>query len=110
MREDLLPRCSFWEVWVLSHPDSLHFPALGRPVPRCLSLCVPLMLLCRSLSGALAAYPIPNSPGYSSHFSRGHAPKAGKLGEGRVSPNQARRLVITELLFRLQETLELQNC
>lgn len=54
-------------------------------------------------------YPILNSLGYSSHLSGGHAPKAGKLGEGKASPNQAGRLVITKLLFLLQEALEQQN-
>lgn len=54
-------------------------------------------------------YRILNSLGCSSHISGGHAPKAGKLGEGKVSPNQARQLVITGLLFLLQEALEQQN-
>ncbi|PKU45901.1 hypothetical protein llap_3783 [Limosa lapponica baueri] len=52
-------------------------------------------------------YPVLNSFGYSSG---GHAPMAGKLGERKASPNQARRLVITELLFLLQEALKQQNC
>lgn len=35
---------------------------------------------------------------------------AGNLGEVKVSPNKARQLVITKLLFLLQEALEQQNC
>lgn len=34
---------------------------------------------------------------------------AGNLGEVKVSPNKARQLVITKLLFLLQEALEQQN-
>lgn len=55
-------------------------------------------------------YPALHSLSYSSHISGGHAPAAGKLGEGKASPNQARRLVITKLLFLVQEALEQQNC
>lgn len=57
-----------------------------------------------------SGYPLLNSLGYSSRISGGHAPTAGKLGEGKASPNQARRLVITKLLFLRQEALEQQNC
>lgn len=50
-----------------------------------------------------------NNHGYSTHISKGHAPMAGNLGEVKVSPNKARQLVITKLLFLLQEALEQQN-